>query len=90
MTTATLSKVDQITDRIDRLKRQECTLKNSNAKQVRIMIGDFTPFVISDSVYPTKEFKAEYLKRLKNLRIELQGELMELQKQEYNPFTTAS
>ena len=89
MTAATLSKVDEITDRIDRLKRQECTLKNSNAKQVRIMIGDFTPFVISDSVYPTKEIKAEYLKRLKNLRIELQGELMELQK-EFNPLHTAS
>ena len=90
MITETISKADKIIDRIDRLKRQECTLKNSNAKQIRIMIGDFTPFIVSDSVYPTKEFKKEYLKRLKNLRIELQGQLMELQQNEFNAFTTAS
>ena len=81
MTTATLSKVDEITDQIDRLKKTECTLKNSAIRQLRMMVGDFTPMVISDSIFPTAEFKKEYLKRISFRIFELQTKLYKLKHQ---------
>lgn len=62
----------------DQLYRHKCTLsnlRNSHAKQIRLMIGDFTPVVICDSVFPTEEFKREYMRRLNYRIIELENKL---------------
>lgn len=74
----TLKAIDDIEKTIDRLKRTYTNLNVSHAKQIRLMIGDFTPIVICDSIFPTKEFKKEYLRRIRYRIIELELQLSEL------------
>jgi len=60
------------------IHRHKCTLanlRNSHAKQIRLMIGDFTPVVICDSIFSTAEFKKEYMRRLSYRIIELENKL---------------
>jgi len=66
----------QIETTINRLKATHSWLSLSSVKQTRLMIGDFTPVVVCDSIYPTAEIKKEYLRRIKYRIIELQSEVM--------------
>ncbi len=68
--------IPEIEATIERLKATYCSLNASHAKQIRIMVGDFTPVVVCDSIYPTAEIKKEYLRRIKYRIIELQSELI--------------
>ena len=61
---------------IKRLKDTVSLLNASHAKQIRIMVGDYSPIVVCDSIFPTAEIKKEYLRRIKYRIIELQSEVM--------------
>jgi len=63
---------------IKRLKDTYSLLNVSHAKQIRIMVGDYSPLVVCDSIYPTTEIKKEYLRRIKYRIIELQSEVMSM------------
>jgi hypothetical protein len=63
---------------IKRLKDTYSLLNVSHAKQIRIMVGDYSPLVVCDSIYPTSEIKKEYLRRIKYRIIELQSEVMSM------------
>jgi len=78
MKTPQIPEADNLQKQIFRYKCTLANLKNSHAKQIRIMIGDFTPVVVCDSIFPTEEFKREYMKRLNYLIIELENKLVEL------------
>lgn len=70
--------VDEIEKSIARLRGTQSLLNTSHAKQLRLMIGDYSPVVVCDSIYPVAEFKKEYLRRIKYRIIELQYELLEM------------
>lgn len=74
-------------EQITRIKNTITKLRLSHVKQVRLMIGDFTPVIVCDAIFPIKEIKKMYMDRLEYSLITHTLKLEKL-KTEYKKLTT--
>jgi hypothetical protein len=78
--------IAKIEEQVTRIKSTYVNLKNSHVKQVRLMIGDYSPVLICDTIYPIKDIKKEYLERLLHRLRVLETKLLEM-KENYKKLT---